>query len=459
MKKLFLSLAIALGIVGCEKFLDVPPVNKLLEQEALTSPADYERLLNSCYDVTANYYNGRIQNLFELLGDNLSAPNNNSDYTEVYNRNMLFFNSTIGGVYGEPYISIFRINKLLERIDEIGFDPDRRIEIEAEARFLRAMGHFELVRGWAQPYGFTANNTHPGITIKGSTEAQLLPRNSVEEVYAFIIQDLKFAENNLSGTNGVYATSWAAKALLAKVYFQMNDYNNATLYAAEVINSGEFDFGSSTDRFVQNAVANEAIFSTISVSDPEGGNNDFRSGALVGNYRSDVGGEPTLRASKEYYDLIAGDTADARSAWVEVRNPGQANEYYAITKFNKEYFNVPVLHLTDMKLIRAESLCLLNRDKDVAIEDLNDILERAFGNSDRNLSLNNNYNEILEAVRRERRIEMLGEGDRVQDLKRRGAAGESILIRNSDWNCPGLILQFPVTERSDVFEMNQTGGC
>ena len=54
---------------------------------------------------------------------------------------------------------------------------------------------------------------------------------------------------------------------------------------------------------------------------------------------------------------------------------------------------------------------------------------------------------------------MIGEGDRVQSLKRRGAADENILIREAPWNCPGMILQFPISEQTDIFPLNQTGGC
>jgi len=454
MKRIFLSLFAVWALTSCEDFLDVPPQGVLLEDEALQTAQDFEELLNSCYDVTANTYNGRLQNLFELLSDNLAAPNNNSDYNEVYNRDMLFFNSTIGGTYGEPYIIIYRANTLIERVSNSPLSAERQISVSGEAHFLRGMAHFDLVRGWAQPYGFTPDNSHPGIQIKISSEPVLGARNSVAEVYAQILSDLLRAETELPDNNGSYATKSAAQGLLAKVYFQMNDYAKAAEYADKVINSGLYVLEDSTDRFLQNVVSSEAIFSTISRFE------DQRSGTLGGNYRSDLSNaNPTLRASLEFYNTYGLDTADLRSRWIELRNAGQPNQYVAVTKFNKDYFNIPVLHLTDIKLIRAESLAILNQDLGTAIQDINDLRERAYGNSSRNLNSAVGAGTVLEAARYERRIEMLGEGDRVQDLKRLGALGQITEIRNAPWNCPGMILQFPVNERTDLFELNETGGC
>jgi hypothetical protein len=112
-----------------------------------------------------------------------------------------------------------------------------------------------------------------------------------------------------------------------------------------------------------------------------------------------------------------------------------------------------------MKLIRAEALAALGSDLATAIQDVNDIRERAYGGPQKNLAGSAGASAILTAVRFERRIEMLGEGNRVQQLKRRGANGESITIRNAPWNCPGMVLQFPVSELTDIFPLNETGGC
>lgn len=460
MKKYITISAMILGLTACQDFLDVPPQGVLLEDEALQTPEDYEQLLNSCYDVTANYFNGRMQIMNDLLSDNVAAPTNNQDFMEVYNYNTLFFNGTIGGIYGEPYIAIFRINAMLENLDKIELPASTRNRIEAEGRFLRALGHFELVKLWAQPFGYTPDNSHPGIVIKTSTSTALVSRNSVAEVYQQIIADLEYAEANLNTSNGNYATSWAAKALLAKVYFQMNDYQKAFDYADEVIEGGSFSLHTDVDRFGPISTA-EAIFSTVSTN--QDGVIDSRSGVFTSNYRSDNNPNPIIRASQSFYLEYSADTTDTRLAFFEVVNPDQPNEFIAVHKFDKDYFNVPVLHLTDMHLLRAEALLYLgSANVPAAVADVNLIIERARGAGSPALldPGTATLTETLEAVRYERRIEMFGEGDRIQQLKRRGASGETITVRDgAPWNCPGMILQFPISELVEGFEMNETGGC
>ena len=454
--KFLLIPALLLSAMACQDYLELEQTGDTISEEnALQTQQDYEELLWSCYDVIANTYDGRMQILFDLLSDDLAAPNSNADYTEVYNRNMLFFNSTLGGVYGQPYFAIFRANSLIEALDNIPFtDPARKVSMEAEAKFIRALGHFDLVRGWGQPYGFTSNNSHPGIIYKTSTATDILARNTVGDVYDLLISDLEFAEANLPSANGDAATLWAAKALLAKVYFQKGDYALAAQYASDVIDNGPYSFDlNSLDRFTA-MPSTEAIFYTLSID------LDRRSGPFTGNYRSDGTSVPTLRASTSMYQTYGTDTTDLRSNWFIVKDAGQPNEYFGISKFNKDYFSVPVLHITDLKLMRAEAFGELGTNLAVAIQDINDIRERAYSGSSMNLPSGSSGAEIIDAARWERRIEMLGEGDRVQQLKRLGAVENlPITIRSAPWDCPGMILQFPVTERTDAFVLNQTGGC
>ena len=461
-KQIILALIAAFcALTACEDYLDVDPVGTdILRDEALQSPQDYENILNSCYDVIANYKNGRLQILNDLLSDDLEAPVGNADYNEVYSRDMLFFNNTIGRVYGEPYIAIMRVNSLIEALEDgsTGLSSQRQLIMEAECKFIRALGHFDVVTGWAQPFGFTANNSHPGIAVRTINDIVNLPtRESVSLAYNQIISDLEFAISNLPDNNGAYADRYAAEALLAKVYFQMNDYAQAATYASSVINSGIYSLDpSNTDtlnRFRQDEISTEAIFTTVSNI------NDQRSGVFTGNYRTDLGVQPTLNVARDVFDLLRNDSTDQRIYWFTVVDGGQPGEYIGLSKFNREYFSVPVLHLTDLKLLRAECLALQNTDLATAIDDVNDILERAYGDQSQNLGSNASAQTILNEARLQRRIEMIGEGDRVQSLKRRGAADENILIREAPWNCPGMILQFPISEQTDIFPLNQTGGC
>lgn len=459
MKNILFILSIVISsllISSCEKALEFKrePEDATLLTDALQTPEDMQQLLISCYDVTTNAYYGRQQRLAELLGDNLAAPNSNDDLNEVYIRNTIFFNGTISNFYQEPYIAIYRINILLENFYLIdGLTNEDRTRIEAEARFLRALNHFEVVNLFAQPYDANSNNQHLGIVLKESSSFDPQPRASVAAVYESILSDLNFAKNNLPESNGVFANKAAAYAMLARVYFQMNNFQEAVNHVNYVANGG-YSIGAEIDRWM-NEAASENIL-TLYVQEADGRSNDF------GSFRP-TNEIPTLVASVEYYEQLygSGDLAnptDVRKDWFEFRQIGSADPFYAIYKFDADFFSIPYLHLTELLLIRAESLAELGTDLGTAVDDINQIRTRGGIGL---IGADSTPDQIKAFAQHERKKEMIGEGRWVFDQKRRGTLGDlpNNEVRGVPYNCNGMILQFPIAENTEVFEMNPAGGC
>lgn len=71
----------------------------------------------------------------------------------------------------------------------------------ANALFLRALVHFDLVKVYAQNYNYTTDASHLGIPIvlKIPGPNDNLKRNTVENVYAQILGDLKDADALFEG--------------------------------------------------------------------------------------------------------------------------------------------------------------------------------------------------------------------------------------------------------------------
>lgn len=451
-KTLFIAVSLVLLATSCEKLLDVRPDDKLYTEDALKTEDDFQLLLNSCYDVMANTYHGRSQHLSELLSDNLAQPVNNQDLTSIYNRDQSFFNGEVGGMFAQPYIATYRANTLMDELPKnSSLSDDFKKRVEAECRFIRAYGYFDLIRKFAQPYGYTPDNNHPGVVLRLSATSDPLPRATVGEVYDAIIEDLNFAADNLPDENSIYADTYAAHALLAKVYFSMNDFENAVTHSDAVINSGFYQLDPEDDRYSV-AISSETVFGILSTDI------DRRSGELKGKYNTNS--NPTLGPSRELYEIVVSDSNDTRNRFFEVLNEGKENEFIGYNRFNGEYFSIPLLHMTELKLLRAEAL-LESGNTDAARNDLNDILSRAYGgNSDYLLGSGAAKATILESIQLQKRIELFAEGERIHDLKRRGVRGENITIRGAAWDCNGSVIQFPNGEgTSKVFEFNETGGC
>jgi hypothetical protein len=284
-----------------------------------------------------------------------------------------------------------------------------------------------------------------------NSKVELLPRNTVAEVYQQVIKDLKEAETDLPATNSgfAYATSWAAKAALAQVYFQMHDYDKAFTKSSEVISSSAFTF---TSTFSIGLPESELIFKLVSNE-----SSGKRVGGDFGVYRSDGTNIPNIRVAPDVYkNVIKAGAGDQRiNAWYKVFNPGAENEYVAFAKFNSEFPTVPVYRLTEQKLLRAEAALLKQSPAlSTAIQDVNDIRTRAYGNTSKNLASTTAPDVALNAVRTERRLELMGEGFQLHDLKRRGSAGEDIIIRGVPWNYVGLVIQFGASEANELFKAN-----
>ncbi len=461
MKKIsyfILAIGLALGIASCEKMLEYPPEGAILAEDALKTPDDAQRLLNSCYDVIGNLFDGKYQNICELMSDNMAEPNG-LDFNAVYNRETNFFTPTTNGTYGDFYYAIYRCNSLMKNFDLIeGLSDDERKRMEAEARFIRAFCHFSVVKIWAQPYGATPSNSHLGIILKRDASNLPIPRSTVAESYAFIIEDLEFALGNLPEINGNYARQDAAAGLLAMVYFQMNNYVEAEHYASLVINSGNYAMRDTLDRFPATPEVNlETVFGIVS-SNPGADHVDQRTDNFIGNYNAGGVLPPNLMLSNELYQFTNLNSADDRLGWMQSSGGKYKNRRFE----DKVFFNIPIIYLTELKLIRAECLGEMGGDLNltIAINDINEVRERAFGVGLNNLAPSSTSSEVIAAARREYRIETMGEGKWINQLKRIGAKGENIVVRNAPWNCPGMALQFPNSEfTSALFVGNPEGGC
>ena len=464
--KIFGFILIAsLGFFTACKKLEVKPTGLIDPSEAIKTEQDVKDLLNGAYTVLRDdgYMGGRMVITSELMADLVDPAPLTGDYLNIYNFTTTGSTGFINPEYTKPYTVIQRCNNTLENLALVTSSDAEKKNIEGQARFLRAFSNFELVKLFSQPWGYTSDNSHLGIILKTNSGLETtLARSSVKEVYDFIISDLKAAENLLPSTNGNYPTNIAAKAELARVYFQMNDFANAYNYSNEAITLGQsvgITFDNSPD-FVRNRFSNpkttEAIFWIVNEPGQSAAFQPLRN-------NSDTFQSLGLTITKMAYDSGVANPNDLRKAWYKDSLPAaSASHIYSIKKYSNPSFVLPVIHITEMKLTRAESAAELNQNLDVAIQDINDITNRAYGGMKAPLAASASAATIKGRVRKERRLEMVFEsGDRLQQIKRIGALGEVSTSGNAAWNCSGMVLQFPATEINvnENFIANPVSDC
>jgi hypothetical protein len=270
----------------------------------------------------------------------------------------------------------------------------------------------------------------------------------------------------LPTSNDVYATKYAAASLLAYTYWMQNNYTACIQYADEVINSNQFSLDPDVDIF--NAVDSfqvdsytktpEGIFFAASYLPQSDARND--------NFRNYIpGGTPAMFSmSQEFLQFMQLNSVDKRYSILTDYNSTQGQTHslrFGTQVQNFPFFSVPILRLTILKLIRAESLAASGGDLSIARADLDALRQRAFPDGvNYHLDANLSATQVVSAAWEEFRKETFCEGLWIDVLRRRGAMGENIVIREAPWNCPGMAIQFPNSEGTGVgFIFNPERGC
>lgn len=435
----------ALYLTSCKKYLDTKPVNEQPDTEVLKSKSNVLSVLYSAYDrlQSGNFIGGQAIEAAELYGDNIDltvlALVTSQDYGPFANRNFGIFNNVGRNTWGTGYGAIYNANIVIDAVEKNTFTDATEAEkgqYKAEALFIRAISHHTLVRLFALPYSSNPSSD-PGIPIRitrPSPEEALnpVPRSTVAAVYNQVIADLKAAGQTLPVTNGGRATKWAAKAILARVYFDMGDYTNAYTYSNDVITNGGFTLGTTVQAPFSNAGAAQAnggiLFQIVNAVGDDG------SGTIRGHYWSTNASNVFMPVHAAMYSSFL--PADSRRTTL-INSAGSVPFSLKIQGVNP--VNIPVVRLAEMYLTRAESAVRNGGFAAAAVRaDYNNLRALAGIPQDNTSSTDT---ELLTAIQNERRLELVMEGDRYFELRRL-----KMQIRGLQFNDKMQLLKIPDTE-------------
>ena len=462
----------ALLASGCEKFLDIKPVSAKPDVESYNTLDKVEATLANSYSYLqgGDLFGGQLQVLNELFADNvdLEGLTGTTGDAAFLNRQFSIFSNPGAATWTSAYKGIFQANLVVDAVDKQKFtapvvDQNR---LKGEALFIRAVAHFELLRLFAKP--FSNNPTvDPGVPLRlkvvSNNEAAnaKVGRARVGEVYAQVIADLQQAAGLLPPANGDRATSWAAKAYLARVYFEQLNYAEADKLATDVIANGGFPLGTPptavTAPFLQtgrNARAASVIFQVDNAQGADGGGGlrgafySFSASnvrlALVSTGPDNIATALRLRGGVRYDSLVVvKDPSDP----TQLAPRPYSRKYRGPDAFGSIPTNIPVLRVQELYLTRAESRALLGAGDAAVRADLNAV-RAAAGRPADNASTGA---ALLAAVRDERRLELVLEGDRFQQLRRL-----RLPSRGQPFNS-GRLLPIPLSEISGNAGIEQNG--
>ncbi|TDQ15275.1 RagB/SusD domain-containing protein [Algoriphagus boseongensis] len=460
--KIFNKAVLSLALVGsflmgaCDSALQVDPRQSIDANGALNTPDAMDAALNSVYARLRSVRNyGRdLLALSDALADvGQTTSNSGRLIGENNNQPNAHFQA---GFWQNSYFGINEANLIIDGLSGVeGASAAQLARWEGEAKFLRALYYFDLVK----VYSYIPTAIYqPGVVDQGGiplvTEGVITSdaafnrqpaRATIDEVYAQIYTDLEDAKRLLTSRGVQYASSASASALLSRVALYKGDWNKAVEEATTALasNVGVVLSGSAYVNGWRAPVNPESMFEVRFALAEEsiGVNESLQSSytALLNlTNKNSQGGwgdfipNATVRGFFGLAPLQLGSPASDNNNWDVTRNSDIRAQLYTTgntvrgagrqienTKFmSKSGFayadNVPVIRKSEMHLNRAEANYQL-KNESAALTELN-----AFKALRGLTPVTLTGQALLDEILLERFKEFAFEGHRWFDLKRYG---------------------------------------
>ena len=444
---------LAFGTFSCQNNLLSPsPQIQFSDQVVFSSPDRIALQVNSLYSFvkTGNFLGGRMQIYGDIrANDFINRTSNAVTGLSVWNHTETEQSQNdVTNAWAYGYGAINQVNVFLAGLDANaskfvaptfpGTFAATVLNYRGEARLLRALCYYSLLQLYARPYT-DGGGTRPGLPLRLKAETgsdnNNLARSTVAEVYAQILDDLTFAEQNLpltygSGTlNVTRAHRNTAIALKTRVYLSMGRYADVITEANKIVPAtAPFTAATGVPNALNSSVV--AVFTApqettesilafpFTAQDGPGGQNQlayYYLPAPLGN------GEYGLNTTAG--GLVADtrwETADARRTNFVVKSGTETflKKYPTGTPYTDK---APVIRYAEVLLNLAEARVRSTNTVDAqALLLLNAVRSRSAATPYTAAGLGS-ASATTDALLLERRIEFLGEGLRNNDLMRLGA--------------------------------------
>jgi len=443
-KYIIATSAFATMLVGCtdEQVLDLDPIASLSETTAFSTPALIANTINGMYNAAQiGYYNGNGARGYmwgaayieqnDFRGEDVV---NTASFFQYTYQSTWDPTNTLNNIYYwvDGYRLINRCNIVINGVTQavangvisqaIGDD------YIGQAKFLRAITHFELLMHYARPYSDnpTSNLGVPYRTIaidnQNAVDASYTDgRLSVAECYDLVLTDLDDAEAKISqSTDLSLASKNAAIAFKSRVKLHKRDWagvldESAKLTSYQLTNSP-------SGVFENNAVNSESIFSIRNTAQLNPGTN----GAIGAVYKGRTLGaiSPILWNDTDWLSddkrrkTTTSTTEGGDYMTFNNQNGYFSNKYRDATTFS-DY--APIIRYAEILLNEAEAEARTNGVTQLAVDKLNKVRNRSLANpSTQQYEVADFANdaELVAKIIKERRIEFLAEGKRWADIHR-----------------------------------------
>lgn len=484
MKKIYKSLVftvVAMGLTSCvNDWLDLTPSDSIPSSSAITNYNDAKTAMYGMYDglqgnsTYTQYYAARMFYYGDVRGDDMQARTQGMRSSSCYE--MKYTVDDAPNMWNIQYNVLRRANRLIEAVENNQITDAAKNQadvnnIYAQAKAVRALVHFDLVKVYGMPYTFD-NGASMGIPIVTTpldplNSSEIPGRNSVAEVYTQIVKDLTDAINSKAlavsssaGKNQGFIDEWAAEALLTRVYLYMGKNQEALDMAENIIMNSPYklwtreQYANAWDKNDGNHLS-EMIFELVN-----SGSDDWADREGIA-YLYNEDGYADAICTKSFVDMLSQDPNDIRLEVIlpvqqKVDDEGKSTDMYKTYGENRIFINkfpmgalgdmrlgnLPILRLSEVYLNAAEAAAKLN-NKTLVVKYLNEII---YNRTSDETQLVTEATATLERVLLERRKELVGEGQRFFDAMR----NNETVVRYTNEDDKGW--HYTINKESQVFD-------
>ncbi|TAE47475.1 MAG: RagB/SusD family nutrient uptake outer membrane protein [Bacteroidetes bacterium] len=430
---------------ACE-VTDLQPATQFSEVTAFSSPQRVELAVIGMYNASqsGSYAGGAVRGYpfgaasfeqNEMRGEDL--VNQALFFAITYESTYTPFSANNVWMWNTLFTLINQANIVIEGVQTAAAEGIITGEVaasyEGEARLMRALAYHELLINFSRPFA-DGNGSAQGLPIRdfavnspADVDAGIAEgRATVAETYAFILEDLDFAEENLvvtrTGAGRVSrATKGAAIALKTRVKLHKGDWAGVLTEADKLVPAaapytspiGAYTLTAAPDGPFTNNQSSEAIFIMENVDTDNPGVNGALP-AMLGNPAK--GGRGLVVVGPAIYNFAPWTSTDKRRNLLS--NDGKVyytDKYKDITGRGDD---APIIRYAEVLLNAAEAAARLGNTTR-GLDLLNAVRNRAVDAADQYTAASfADQKSLVQAILDERRIEFLAEGRRWPDIHR-----------------------------------------
>lgn len=455
------TISLLLTQTSCEDWLKQFPHTSIADEEAIQSVDDAQFAMNGVYYRlrSANFYGRELWASTDSGTDDVVLRTDNSNrFNSTYYWTIQPGDQFYTPIWVQGYRAIHAANEIIKRLPDVvpatPAEETLKSQLLGEAYCMRALVHFELIKVFSHDFDYQGNDRMGVPYMKEPSRETNVARNSLDECFTWIVEDLEMAISLMSEdkkSNTFSVGRMAAKALLARAYLykagksDKASFDKAAGYAKEVISSGKYRLATASEYeitttnplaerkdwafassmwFPGEGYSVESIF-TIPYSATESNGTNHISKIYLDKTR----GYGDLLPSEDLRDLIGENSADVRnSIFYNTPDNKIGNRKFFGPAGEHEFCNLNIIRLSEMYLIAAEASARGNGGDEESRKYLNE-LRKNRGLAD----FNQSGSPLLDEIMNERRKELCFEGFRLADHKRLNMS----IVRGVDAENPG----------------------